>query len=381
MKHQPSLPPKKKLRLLEQVDNLNRKLNLSFTYAQLAEIDGTNRQLSDARLDTIHKNLAGLTRFLKLPPATLQKLLLENPTLVRRSAPVIYTSITDVAAILGISKQRHLRNVLRYRRVVQVTPDRAETVIAALSEGLAIPRKQAIGMVNHYPNLLTSRPATIIRNVRDAAEALHVPYETYVTMVARMPGLAAHPPITLRRRIEAIAAIFNVDVAEAVTAMRKMPNLLALSSETIQDRVDRGAALLGVDPVAWAKVLFRRPRLIASKPETIRAVADETARLFGCESEEVIAIGLRHAAILSGSRSTMAAKQPLVLAICQALGFPYTAADTLRFCPLAYTYSQDHLGLRLTLARHSIGPRSIMNLLSLREDDAKALARRHKLAT
>lgn len=116
--------------------------------------------------------------------------------------------------------------------------------------------------------------------------------------------------------------------------------------------------------------MLKKPNLIGYRPDHILHTVRETARIFECPPGDVIGIALRHPAILIGRRESFAAKIPLVLELCHALGFRYTAADTLRECPLAYTYATERLQQRLRLAVHGRGPRSIMNLLTLAQNDA-----------
>lgn len=364
--------PQRKARLLQHIDILNHRLHFRFTLAQMLGAYRISPDLAWAAPETVHAHVAGIMRLLHLPPEKLSPLLLNHPSLFRRTPASVHATIAGTATVLGISFRAHLTNILKHRRLVNVTPTRATTSIDALASGLTIPRNAVLAMLRSMPHLLTFNTDTLLRNAHQAAEALEIPLGDYVRMAIRMPGLLAHPAATLRTRVDAFSKALDVPVTDAIAAFRRNPPLLAMATETIISNINTGAALLGVQRHVWSRILIKRSVLLAYRPAHIQDTVKALSGIFRTTPDEVIGVALRYPAILAGKPATAAAKIPLVLSVCKALGFDYTPLDTLRECPLAYTYATDRLTTRLTLARNGLGPRSIMNLLSLPEADAQA---------
>jgi len=370
-----AIPRHHKLRLLDHTETL-RRLKFTVTPDDLMAAYVLHPALGTCATKTLHANTAGLLRFLKLKPGALQPCLLAHPSLFRRSPQAVQGNIHHIAGILGLAPRRYVRHFIKYRGLVNVTPSHLHVLIESLQTSLDLDRGDVIAMIRAHVPFLTSNPGTLVRNAHETADALGLPFPDYVKMARRLPGLLAHPAATLRARAEAFAMLLRIDYPTALRALRRAPPLLALSPATIAAHASDGAKALGVDTQTWSRVLLKRPNLCGYPPETLVRTVAELAALFNVSTEQVIGVALRHPAILQRSRSAMEGQVPLVLRLCHALGFPYSAADTFLCCPLAYTYANARLESRCVLAQAGVGPRSIMNLLSLAEQDAQLLLKR-----
>lgn len=371
-----SIPPSHRNRLLDHVRELDRRVGLTFTIADLEMAYARDKRLAEAATETVVLNAAGLLRLLKLSPQRLKPFLLEAPTFFRRSPHSVQTQFTDIAALLTMPWRSYVAKVIKNRRIANATPEAVEHIISSLMATLALKRPSVTAMLRLHTPLLASSPETLTHNARDAMRLLDVEVTSYARMVARMPGLLATPAATLVEKIEVFARLFGKQPKEALALMQKAPQLLAMAPETIDGNIRDGATLLNLSEDLWRDAIQKRPHLIGYRPETLLTTVEAFADLFNILNDDVRDVAIRYPAILALGVDGVRKKVPLILQICRALDFDYVAADTLKRCPLAYTYAPDRLRSRLRLAELGLGPRSIMNLLSLPEHDAQVLLRK-----
>ena len=358
-------------RLEDIVDALNRTCKLKLGASDIETIYRYQPAIARSRVDTVTAAVSGLANLFRFPPAKLQRFILTNLHTMRRTPQALFDNHLAMAKWMGVTPKRHRDFLLLYRRLVSVTPKRAEEWVVHVERELALDRETLKKMIRRSPSLFTLNPATISDNVREAAVDLCVPLDQYTAMLPRMPGLACHPSASIKERCDRFASAFGIPFPLAARTMMKIPPLLAMRPDTLDDNVRSLAKLLNLDEASVRAMALRKPGILVYKPVSLLQNVQDIAKRFSADAASVIETARTYPAILTNSPATMHAKMPLVLAICHELGFDYSAACTLRHCPLAYTYASERLEQRLAMAQHGLGPRSIMNLLSLAQPKAE----------
>lgn len=371
-----SIPDNHRERIACHVKELNRRLGFGFTSSDLDHLIAQAPQLGERATESVVTNVAGLMRLLKLSSSKLQPFLLTVPTFLCRSSTSVQTQFTDNAAVLGLPWRSYVKKVLKNPRIANATPDGVNLLVETLAGELHVERKAAIAMIRRHILLLGSSPETLASNIREAIALLQLQKPIYVKIVKRSPSLMATPATTLLVKVNAFAELFETSPSTAMTVMRRAPQLLAMSPDTIRSNIQASSAALSIRTDTWKKMVLKRPGLAGYRADTLFATVTKMSTQLNMPASEVIAVAERYPAILLLSIAGIRSKLPLVLDVCHALGFRYAASDALRECPLAFTYAPNRLQERLLLAKCGLGPRSIMNLLSLANVDAAPLLRR-----
>jgi len=366
-------------RLQHHTEEINRRLGFSFTLADFVNANMNYDRLGDAATETLVSNAAGLMRLLKIPAKSLQPFLLSSPTFFRRSPFSVQTQFTDIAALLGMPWRSYVKKVLKAHRIANATPESVNILIDALATELELSPAAVKAILKRHTILLGSNANTLVSNIRTTIDRLNLSKSDYATFVRRAPGLLATPTDTLETKVKTFADIFSIHPATALKALRRSPPLLAMATDTIRNNLHRTATALNIPVHNWSQTVIKKPSLASYRAGTLLSTVSQIASLFKMSAPDVIAIASRFPSLLCISIEAYESKLPLVLKFCRTLGFDYTPAETLRECPLAFTYAPRRLQERLRLAELGLGPRSIMNLLTLANEDAAPLLRRSRL--
>lgn len=373
-----TIPPAHLLRLEQHVTEINRRLGFTFTLENFVTAQMGYERLHETTTETMVSNVLGLIKQLRLPARTLQPFLLSNPTFLRRSPSAVHTQFTTIAAMLGMPWQTYVKRVLKNSRIANATPDTITALIDVLTSELPLTTTTAVAMLRSHTMLLGSSPTTIATNIREAIELLGLSKFDYARFVRRSPGLLSIPASTLQSKIIAFAALFNVHPSAALHALRRAPPLIAMATDTIEHNLQQAASALILSTDTWKRIVIKRPGLAAYRADSILTTVSNIAALFKMPVSDVVSVAAQYPSLLCLSINAFESKLPLILEISHALGFSHTAPDVLREYPLAFTYAPARLEERLLLAKLGLGPRSVMNLLTLANEDAAPLLRRSR---